>query len=248
MEPMTQITFRPFIRLLTWVAVAFALVSGTSVALEPAHPDGNRPVIMTSELGTPDTTNTVGAYTGVSEYRIGAQDLLEISVFQVTDLNRTVRVNTAGQISLPLIGDLQAGGRTVQEVEKDIAAKLQEGFLQNPQVSVFVKEFTSQRVTVEGAVREPGIFPISGHTTLLQALAMAKGLDPLANPQGVVIFRTVDGKRMAARFDIRAIRAGNVADPEVFGDDIVSVDQSGRKTALRRIIESLPLFTIFTLL
>jgi len=205
-------------------------------------------VTMTKDLGAPDTTSATGAYTGVSEYRIGAQDLLEISVFQVADLSRTVRVNTAGQISLPLIGELQAGGRTVQEVEKDIADKLADGYLQNPQVSVFVKEFTSQRVTVEGAVREPGIYPLSGRTTLLQAVAMAKGLDPLANLQGVVIFRHVNGKKMAARFDLRAIRAGTVEDPEVFGDDIVSVDQSGSKTALRRIIEALPLVSIFTLL
>jgi polysaccharide export outer membrane protein len=70
----------------------------------------------------------------------------------------------------------------------------------------------------------------------------------LANLQGVVIFRTVGGKKMAARFDLKAIRSGNVPDPEVFGDDIVSVDQSGSKTALRRIIESLPLVSIFTLL
>jgi polysaccharide export outer membrane protein len=249
MASMTSILALPSIRkLLTLLAMLFVHASGTSTGSESARPESTRAVTMTSELGAPDTTTANGAYTGVSEYRIGAQDLLEISVFQVPDLNRTVRVNTAGQISLPLIGDLQAGGRTVQEVEKDIAAKLEEGFLQNPQVSVFVKEFTSQRVTVEGAVREPGIFPLSGRTTLLQALAMAKGLDPLANPQGVVIFRTVNGKRMAARFDVRAVRAGTVADPEVFGDDIVSVDQSGRKTALRRIIESLPLFTVFTLL
>jgi polysaccharide export outer membrane protein len=232
-----------------WVlAVIFALASGATFAASSSDGSDGRAVTMTNALGAPDTTNASGAYTGVSEYHIGAQDLLEISVFQVADLNRTVRVNSGGQISLPLIGEIQAGGRTVQEVEKDIAGKLEAGYLQNPQVSVFVKEFTSQRVTVEGAVKEPGIFPLSGRTSLLQAIAMAKGLDPLANLKGVVIFRTVEGKRMAARFDIKAIRAGAIPDPEVFGDDIVSVDQSGSKTALRRIVESLPLVTVFTLL
>ena len=241
-------------RMLAIVTLVFALATAAnSGAAERERtdkaPGSDEPAVtMTHDLGAPDTTNSSGAYTGVSEYHIGAQDLLEISVFQVPDLNRTVRVNSGGQISLPLIGDLLAGGRTVQEVEKDIATKLQEGFLQNPQVSVFVKEFTSQRVTVEGAVREPGIFPLSGRTTLLQAIAMAKGLDPLANLQGVVVFRTVGGKKMAARFDLKAIRAGKVTDPEVYGDDIVSVDQSGSKTALRRVIEALPLVSIFTLL
>jgi polysaccharide export outer membrane protein len=249
MAAMTTTGVRMFLsRWLAALALLLALTGCASSGGVAARSDGARAVTMTSELGAPDTTNSKGAYTGVPEYQIGAQDLLEISVFQVPDLNREVRVNTGGEISLPLIGVLQVGGRTVQEVEQDIASKLAAGFLQNPQVSVFVKEFTSQRVTVEGAVKEPGIFAITGHTTLLQAIAMAKGLDPLANLQGVVVFRTVDGKKMAARFDIKAIRAGVVPDPEVYGDDIVSVDQSGSKTALRRVIEALPLVSIFTLL
>lgn len=202
----------------------------------------------TNELPPPDTTTTVGAYKGVSEYRIGPQDLLEVNVFQVAELNRTVRVNTSGDISLPLIGVMKAGGRTVQELEADIAKSLDAKFLQNPQVTVFVKEFTSQRVTLEGAVKTPGIYPLTGKTTLLQAIAMAQGLDPLADLKGIVIFRVVDGKKMGARFDIKAIRSGAAADPQVYGDDIIVIDQSGSKTAFRRIMESLPIFNMFTIL
>ena len=157
-------------------------------------------------------------------------------------------MNTSGDISLPLIGVLQAGGRTVQELEADIAKKLDAGFLQNPQVTVFVKEFTSQRVTLEGAVKTPGIYPLTGKTTLLQAIAMAQGLDPLADLKGIVIFRVVEGKKMGARFDIKAIRSGAAADPLVYGDDIIVIDQSGSKTAFRRIMESLPIFNMFTIL
>jgi len=249
MEPMTTTRMNPLLlRLLAFVVMAFAMTASANTGDGAAPAAGERAVTMTKELGAPDTTAASGAYTGVSEYHIGAQDLLEISVFQVADLNCTVRVNSGGQISLPLIGEVQAGGKTVQEVEKDIAAKLAAGYLQNPQVSVFVKEFTSQRVTVEGAVMKPGIFPLTGRTTLLQAIAMAEGAGPLANLQGIVIFRTVDGKKMAARFDLKAIRAGRAPDPEVYGDDIVSVDQSGSKTAFRRIIEALPLVSVFTLL
>jgi len=201
-----------------------------------------------NELPPPDSTTDVGVYKGVSEYRIGPSDLLEINVFQVADLNRTVRVNTSGDISLPLIGLLKAGGRTVQELEAEIATKLDAKFLQNPQVTVFVKEFTSQRVTLEGAVKTPGIYPLTGKTTLLQAIAMAQGLDPLADLKGIVIFRVVDGKKMGARFDIKAIRSGAAADPQVYGDDIIVIDQSGSKTAFRRIMESLPIFNMFTVL
>jgi polysaccharide export outer membrane protein len=204
-----------------------------------------RAVTSTEELGAPDTRAASGAYTGTSEYRVGAQDLLEISVFQVNDLNRTVRVNSNGQISLPLIGVVQAGGNTVQELEALIAAKLTEGYLQSPQVSVFVKEFTSQRITLEGAIKNPGIFPVTGKMSLLQAIALGGGVTDLANLQGVVVFRTVDGKKMAAVFDLKQIRAGDAQDPQVYGDDIVVVDQSGAKTGLRRILEAMPVLNIF---
>jgi polysaccharide export outer membrane protein len=194
----------------------------------------------------PDTTSTGGVYTGVSEYRVGPQDLIEVRVFQVPDLSRTVRVNSAGQISLPLIGELHAGGLTIQELERAIGKKLEAKYLQNPQVTAFVKEYTSQRVTVEGAVKKPGIYPLSGRTSLLQAIAMAEGLESLADLRGIVIFRQVEGKKMGAVFDLKAIRAGNAEDPLVYGDDIIVVDQSGSKTALRRFIEAMPILNVFT--
>ncbi|MBA2238441.1 MAG: polysaccharide export protein [Lysobacter sp.] len=202
-------------------------------------------VTPTQSLPAPDPANLAGADSPGAEYRIGPEDLLEISVYGLPDLSRTVRVNAGGQISLPLAGSFQAGGKTVVELEKAVAGKLQENYLQDPQVSVFVKEATSQRVTVEGAVRKPGIYPMTGSTTLLQAIAVAEGLDPLANPAGVVVFRTIDGQKMGAVFDIKAIRAGAMEDPRIYGNDIVVVDQSGPKTVLRRFIESVPALAIF---
>ena len=203
-------------------------------------------VTSTEELGIPDSTTSAGAYTGASDYRVGAQDLLEISVFQVAELNRTVRINSNGQISLPLIGVVQAGGKTVQELEAQIAAKLTEKFLQDPQVSVFVKEFSSQRVTFEGAIRSPGIYPVTGKTSLLQGIAQAGGVTELANLDGVVVFRTIDGQKMAAVFSLKQIRAGDAIDPQIYGDDIVVVDQSGAKTGLRNVLQALPIFNIFS--
>ena len=203
------------------------------------------PAVSNAELPPPDTTGAQGAYEGATDYRIGSQDLLEISVFGVQDLSRTVRVNSNGQISLPLVGGVQAGGATIPELEQRIAAAYAEGFLQDPQVTIFIKEYASQRVTLEGAVKNPGIYPITGRTSLLQAVALAGGLDPLANLGGVVLFRQIDGQRAGAVYDIRDLRAGRVQDPEVFGDDMIVVDQSGSKTALRRFIESVPVLGIF---
>jgi polysaccharide export outer membrane protein len=198
-------------------------------------------------LQAPDSTNTAGAYEGASDYRVGAQDLLEISVFGVDSLNKTVRVNSNGQITLPLIGGVQAGGHTIPELEQDIAAKLSKSYLQNPQVSVFVKEYTSQRITLEGALKNPGIYPITGKTTLLQSVALAGGLDPLADLGGVVVFRQIKGKKMAAVFDMRKLRSGQMPDPQVYGDDMIVVEASNSKTAVRRFLEIIPGIGLFFL-
>lgn len=199
-------------------------------------------------LPAPDTTNAAGAYEGASDYRLGAQDLIEVSVFGVDELSKTVRVNSNGQISLPLVGGVMAGGRTIPELETDLARRYADGYLQKPQVTIFVKEFASQRITLEGAVKEPGIYPITGRTSLLQAIAIAKGLDPLADLGGVVLFRNIDGKRMAAVYDMRALRSGKTEDPQLYGDDIIVVESSGSRTALRRFIETIPALGLFLLL
>jgi len=234
-----------FNRALAALLMASLLAACAGGASKSVRSGTTKAVTSTDELGVPDTRADSGAYTGTSEYRVGAQDLIEISVFQVDELNRTVRVNSNGQITLPLIGAVQAGGKTVQELEAEIAGKLNTSFLQDPQVSVFVKEFTSQRVTLEGAVKSPGIFPITGKTSLIQAIAMAGGVTDLANLQGVVVFRNVDGQRMAAVFDLSQIRSGDAVDPQIYGDDVVVVDQSGARTGLRRILETLPVFNLF---
>lgn len=206
---------------------------------------GVRPVNSQGALPAPDTTSESGAYEGVSEYRLGASDLIEVGVFGVEDLNKTVRVNSNGQISLPLVGAVMAGGKTIPELEAELVRRYADGYLQNPQVTVFVKEFASQRITLEGAVKKPGIYPLSGRTTLLQAIAIAEGLDPLADLNGVVLFRQIDGKKMAAVYNMRELRSGRVEDPQLYGDDIVVVEQSGSKTALRRFIETVPALGVF---
>lgn len=196
-------------------------------------------------LPAPDTTTASGAYEGGSDYRLGAQDLLEISVFGLDDFDREVRVNSNGQISLPLIGSIMAGGKTIPELEQTIAARLKDGYLQDPQVTVFVKEFTSQRVTLEGALEKPGIYPLTGRTTLLQAIAMAQGVSELADLSGVIVFRQIDGKRAGAVFDLAQVRAGTMPDPQIYGDDIIVVETSGSKSAFRRFIQSVPAIGLF---
>lgn len=228
-----------------FAALLACLLLAACASQQALTPGSTHVVASQGGLPAPDTTSASGAYEGVSEYRIGPQDLLTISVFGVPELNQDVRVNTSGSISLPLIGSVQAGGRTIQELEHEIATRLSANYLQSPQVTVFIKEFTSQRVTVEGAVKKPGIYPITGRTSLLQAIAISGGMDDLADEHALVVFRVVKGQKMAAVFDLEAIRHGAAEDPQIYGDDIVVVDVSGSKSAMRRIFQAVPIIGIF---
>jgi polysaccharide export outer membrane protein len=213
--------------LLSMLAVA---LTGCATGTKPLRSNELVSVVPSSQLPPPDTTSPTGAYTGVPDYRIGPLDEIEVSVFQVDDLSRTVRVNSTGDISLPMIGVVRAGGKTVQELEQAIAAKLRESVMQDPQVSVFIKEYASQRVTIEGSVTQPGVKALTGRTSLLQLIAMSGGLTRMANPEQIIVFRTIDGQRMAALFNLVDIRSGLAEDPQIFGDDIVVVDDSRFRT------------------
>lgn len=232
------------------VRVLLRALVGVSLALLLAACAANQPVsIRTGGAGLPPpSVADTNAGAPVFTYRVGAGDVLEVTVFGVPDLSRTVRVNTDGDISLPLVGAIHAGGHTVPELQATIATKLQDGFMQDPQVSVFVKDFVSQQITLDGSVTKPGIYPLTGKTTLLQALAMAGGMTDLAEHGGVVIFRQIDGKRMGAVFDMDRITDGEANDPQVYAGDIIVVAKSGAKNALQNFIKAAPAIGLFLLL
>jgi len=189
-----------------------------------------------------------GSEVNPADYKISGLDVLDVTVLGVPELTRTVQVSTGGTITLPLIKAVKAAGRTQGQLEHDIAAKLAATYLQSPQVSVFIKEYNSQKITVDGAVQKPGIFAKQGDMSLLQAIAQAQGLTNVADPTGVLIFRTVDHKRMAARFDIRQVRNGSLPDPMLEAGDIVMVDESASKTALRDVVSAMPLSGLFSVI
>ena len=181
-----------------------------------------------------------------TDYQIGEQDLLGIEVFQVEDFSLTVRVNSNGLVSLPLIGKVQAAGKTSDQLQELIKSKLEENYLQNPHVSVFIKEYTSQRVTVEGGVNRPGVFPIKGRTTLLQAIATAQGLTDLADKETVKLFRSnKEGKRLSYIYDINLIRNGEATDPILKGDDVIVVNRSASRSVIKSITDTLRGFISF---
>lgn len=222
-------------KFLTGVTVLAVLFITACAGVRTPATDGSVDAVPDSGESAP----VVGLEAGIEDYRIGPQDLLELQVFGIDALNRTVRVNSRGLISLPLIGVIQAAGLTSEELEATLAEKLAQDYLQDPQVSVFIKEFTNQRVTVEGAVKKPGIYPLKGRTSLLQVLANAEGLTSVAKPGSVKIFRAGpnNGARSILEFDLDQIRTGEAPDPEVRNDDIVQVGESGGKALAKELIE-----------
>jgi polysaccharide export outer membrane protein len=184
------------------------------------------------------------------DYRISANDLIDVEIFEMENLKRTVRVNAAGAISLPLIGSVQVGGLTSREVEERIAERYSEKYLQNPQVSIFIKEFTTDRITIEGAVGKPGIFPLTGRLTLLRALAMAGGFGSIADSSKVMVYRVNDQQvRESAVYDIEKIRAGKADDPAIQGDDLIVVQRDSTRVLLkdslfRDVIDSVNPFSL----
>ncbi|WP_457676145.1 polysaccharide biosynthesis/export family protein [Thiolapillus sp.] len=182
------------------------------------------------------------------EYRIGPLDLIEVEVFQAEELSRETRVNTEGYASLPLIGPVKVAGLTAREAERRIEKVLQEKYLQDPHVTVFIKEYESQKITVEGWVKNPGVFPLKGKTTFLQAIANAKGMDRLADFDEVAIFRTENGKTTGYILSYRKVRAGQQIDPVLQNGDIIVVNRSGSKAAWKLFSETLTSFVGWSVL
>lgn len=178
---------------------------------------------------------------GDASYKVGPLDVIEVNVFKVPELSKTVQVTEGGTINMPLIGETAVAGRTAQEIEFDLARRLGAKYLQSPQVNIIVREFNSQRVTLEGAARKPGIYPLKGKTTLLQLMAMADGINTEIANNEVVVFRTRDGKRYAAKFDVNEIRTGNAEDPQVLAGDVIVVHTSDVKSAFNGFMKALPL-------
>jgi polysaccharide export outer membrane protein len=184
------------------------------------------------------------------DYRLSANDLFDVEVFEMDNLKRTVRINAAGMVSLPLIGAVAVGGLSVPEAEERIAKRYSEKYLQDPQVSIFIKEFTTERITVEGAIGRPGIFPLTGQMTLLRVIALAGGFGSIANTSEVMIFRVNENNvRQVATFDVEQIRAGKAEDPLIKGDDLIVVQRDKVRAMLkdslfRDVIDSVNPFSI----
>ncbi len=200
------------------------------------------PIPYDRPLAAPDEPRIVALE---SNYKIAPMDQLGIKVFKSEDLTADYEVDLAGRISLPFIGEVEAANMTTAQLDERLTAKLGEKYLENPDVSVSIKRSTARVVTVDGAVRESGSFPVAGPMSLIQAVALAKGTTEEANPRRVAVFRTIQGQRQAAAFDLTEIRRGQAPDPQIYPGDIIVVDGSSIKALQKQLLQNLPILSIF---
>lgn len=157
---------------------------------QQADPEPSRDVsIVNQRLKEISESTAIPASAAARDYRIGPEDLIEIAVFEVPELSRTVRVSASGEISLPLIGAVKAAGLSPAQMEQELTGMLRGKYLQDPQVSVFLKEYKSAPVSVVGAVKMPGSYFVQTQKSLIEVLAMAQGFSegPQRHPGRTVI-------------------------------------------------------------
>lgn len=224
-----------------WALVALALLVLLTLAGCADKRGGDIPY-------SPQTFKAPDPITAISSenaYRIGPGDAVTVVVMRVPDLSGDATVDPSGDVTMPLIGKVAAIGKTTEQLGIEITRRLSAKYLQNPEVRVALKASSSQYVTIDGSVGQPGRYPVAGATTLIQMVAQARGTTADANPRKVAVFRTINGQRQAAAFDLTDIRRGKATDPEIFGNDIIVVDGSSSKAAMKNILQTLPLISIF---
>jgi polysaccharide biosynthesis/export protein len=174
-----------------------------------------------------------------TDYTITSQDVLQVAIFQVPDLNRTVRVDGGGFVSLPLIGQVPVRGKSILQAQEDIAARYSKSYLQSPQVTLSLVR-SGQRVTVNGAVKNPTVLSLDGTLTLSMAIAQSGGLSELGNSARVHVARPTAQQVEDSIYNLDDIQAGKAQNPVLRGGDIVVVEESNTKLALKNMKDILP--------
>lgn len=223
--------------------VVMPLAAALLASCAPMVPIGTQPgLTLTGAAALPEPVAADFAV-DTRPYHVGPLDKLKIDVFGVADLMREIQIDAGGKFTFPLIGSVDANGKTLQQLSEEIAGRLRGKFVRNPSVTINLVDGVSQTVTVDGQVGKPGQYPVTGKMTLIQAIAAAQGTSEFAQTREVIVFRTVAGNKYAGVYNLDAIRRGNYGDPQIFPNDIVVVGDSPAKRAFRTIIQAAPLIT-----
>ena len=180
-------------------------------------------VVSPGELPAPAESDLMA---GARPHLVGPGDTLSVNVLGLPELSEQVRVDSSGKIALPLAGSIDVRGLQPEEIARAVEVRLRSNHVRQPSVAVGILDIVSQAVTVSGEVKKPGVYPVIGPSTLMRAVARAEGTSDYANSRHVVVFRTVNGRPMAALYDLQAITLGASVDPQIYSNDVVVVGES----------------------
>jgi len=217
-EPMTAHRITAVLTLLVVVSMgAFAQTGSASQPPAPSVAQADKQASETKAEGS-------RAAHSDSSYVIGANDVLAINVWKEPDISRSVPVRSDGKISLPLVGELQAGGETPRQLEQEITKRLQ-SYISEPEVTVIVTASNSQKVNIMGMVSRPGAYLLTSSTTVLDAIAMAGGFKDFAKQKSIYVLRQApDGTQKRVPFNYKDVIKGKNADQNIrlqAGDTVV---------------------------
>lgn len=169
-----------------------------------------------------------------------------MTIYQEEDLSQEdIFVDDSGMLTLPLIGQVEAAGRTPADLASAIEQAYGSRFLREPQATVVLRAVRPRTFTVEGQVNKPGVFEFEPGYTLLSAMALSGSPANDAKLDEVLVFRSIDGRRAGARFDLVEIRAGRLDDPQILPGDKIVVGYSALRGVWRDILTASPLLAAF---
>ena len=225
---------------LVFALVAAVLVSACSTGPKMGGPESVSQVVDGSALPAPTLADTHNS----RAYRVGPLDTLSVQVYDMPELSiDRVQVAADGSLTYPLAGSMDVSGLTPTEIENLLRDRFKTAHIRDPQVKVNMLETITQVVTVEGQVNQPGSYPVLTDMTLVKSIAAARGLKEFAKTGSIVVVRTVEGRKMAALYNLNAIRRGVYEDPPVYANDLVFVDES---VAARYFGQAATLFSTLT--
>lgn len=220
------------------MACAWAFSLGACAGTPPIESSSRLAVLRDTSLPQPVRSDLVAPDRAAL---IGPLDTISVEVFGVPELSRELQVDSSGRINMPLIGVVEVSGNTATELSHTIEERLRNRYVRNPDVIVNIRASVSQVVTVDGEVKEPGLYPVTNQMTLMRALASAKGLTEFAKLEDVVILRNVNGQHYAGLYSLSAIRGGVYDDPYIYANDVVLVGDSPTRRMFRDILTVAPL-------
>ncbi len=207
-------------------------------------PIGEDPSVSVTDLTTLPAPRSAGSSKVNAVELVRPLDVLSVSVFGVEELSREeIRVGLDGNFDYPLIGAVQADGRSLVEISYEMEARFAGVYVRNPDIQVSFVSREAQVFTIGGEVQQPGQYPIIQPITLLQAVAIGQGRTEYAQLREVMIFREVDDQRYIGVYDMTAIQRGNYPDPEVYPHDVIVVGESPGFRRIARLAQFVPLIT-----